>query len=564
MYMCATNLVRRFGSLLVAFVLANVAVGATVAAADPTLTLSKNSDFSTEDALFEAEDMLYMQVTVGDALDLEATIETSVQLEPLGEGEAYETTLADQGDGTFTAGVAIADLNGAPGLWSIEIELSDGTNEIDLAGEFVVAGGDDQEEEEEEEEEEESDEEYDVVVVGTLEIEGDVYAVGDVSFALSPEVLIRMRGDLLDVTALLDGMRVLVKANDVEGTLTALEIRLLENRREGRWFTGKVSGEVEVLSDAEVTVAGEAFAITEQTEIRGGAGKELEVGDPVKVFYLQNADESLVALRIIIQEEDEGEDGEVEVEGVVTAVGETSITVEGAGELLVDAETEILGQDKAPIALADVNVGDVVEVKAVTTEAGLLAVRIKVEDAVVIEAEVESESEGQIVVAGMPLLLTGETLVLGNGNVVLSLASLRPGVLVSVQAVAEESAGKTAAKTYVAETILVKSDASATRAEDRAQPRSFELRGNYPNPFNPSTTITFETFGSSSQTLTLTVYNVMGQKVRTLVNGALPAGTHSIEWDGRDDAARSVASGVYVYRLEMNGTATSQTMILAK
>ena len=74
-------------------------------------------------------------------------------------------------------------------------------------------------------------------------------------------------------------------------------------------------------------------------------------------------------------------------------------------------------------------------------------------------------------------------------------------------------------------------------------PAVTELIGNYPNPFNPSTNIKFSLKADSK--VTLNIYNVRGQKVKTLINDNMQAGWHSIVWNGRDDNGKSVSSGVY-------------------
>jgi photosystem II stability/assembly factor-like uncharacterized protein len=93
-------------------------------------------------------------------------------------------------------------------------------------------------------------------------------------------------------------------------------------------------------------------------------------------------------------------------------------------------------------------------------------------------------------------------------------------------------------------------------------PTALKLEQNYPNPFNPSTTIRYElSFGSK---ISLKVYNLLGQEVRTLFSGNRPAGVHSVSWDGRDNQGRSVASGVYVYRLEGRASSETRKMVLAR
>ncbi|MDX9857101.1 MAG: S8 family serine peptidase [candidate division Zixibacteria bacterium] len=93
-------------------------------------------------------------------------------------------------------------------------------------------------------------------------------------------------------------------------------------------------------------------------------------------------------------------------------------------------------------------------------------------------------------------------------------------------------------------------------------PQAFVLEQNYPNPFNPVTTIAFSLPAASD--VRLEVFNTLGQRVSVLHNGALPAGSHTIEWDSTDDAGRTVASGVYFYRLSSDTHADSRKMILLK
>jgi hypothetical protein len=86
--------------------------------------------------------------------------------------------------------------------------------------------------------------------------------------------------------------------------------------------------------------------------------------------------------------------------------------------------------------------------------------------------------------------------------------------------------------------------------------------GNYPNPFNPTTTISF-TLNYISD-VHMVVFNVTGQQVKTLVDGYLEAGQHSVVWDGRDEFGSDVASGIYFYRVEADGFTQTKKMVLLK
>ncbi len=93
-------------------------------------------------------------------------------------------------------------------------------------------------------------------------------------------------------------------------------------------------------------------------------------------------------------------------------------------------------------------------------------------------------------------------------------------------------------------------------------PTAFTLDQNFPNPFNPTTTIEFDLPKASY--VTLSVYNVLGQKVTDLVNTTLGAGRKRVEWDGTDGAGRTVESGVYFYRISADGFSMTRKMMLLK
>jgi photosystem II stability/assembly factor-like uncharacterized protein len=93
-------------------------------------------------------------------------------------------------------------------------------------------------------------------------------------------------------------------------------------------------------------------------------------------------------------------------------------------------------------------------------------------------------------------------------------------------------------------------------------PQEFALLQNYPNPFNPITTIKYNLPKTSK--VILKVYNLLGQEVRTLVNGVKAAGHHGVVWDGRDQFNRAVSSGVYIYSTQAGLYLQSKKMVLLK
>ncbi|MDZ4722509.1 MAG: cohesin domain-containing protein [candidate division Zixibacteria bacterium] len=93
-------------------------------------------------------------------------------------------------------------------------------------------------------------------------------------------------------------------------------------------------------------------------------------------------------------------------------------------------------------------------------------------------------------------------------------------------------------------------------------PTEFILMQNYPNPFNPSTSINFALPRASR--VELTIFNIAGQKIRSLVDDDLSAGSHTVVWDGHGENGASVSSGVYLYRLVAGTESSTKKMLLVK
>lgn len=98
--------------------------------------------------------------------------------------------------------------------------------------------------------------------------------------------------------------------------------------------------------------------------------------------------------------------------------------------------------------------------------------------------------------------------------------------------------------------------------DDAAQPEAFELEQNFPNPFNPATTIRYK-LGAASP-VSLKIYDMLGREIKTLVANAQPAGSYEIVWDGTNARNQPVPSGVYLYRLQTDNFSEQRKMILSK
>ncbi len=105
------------------------------------------------------------------------------------------------------------------------------------------------------------------------------------------------------------------------------------------------------------------------------------------------------------------------------------------------------------------------------------------------------------------------------------------------------------------------SDDELTRLVDPTV-SDFSFDQNYPNPFNPVTALNFAL--PQATHVTLEVYNVLGQKVATLVDRDYPAGRHSVEWNSRQSDGREVASGVYFARIKAGEFTASKKMVVVK
>ncbi|RKY57265.1 MAG: hypothetical protein DRP96_10220, partial [Candidatus Neomarinimicrobiota bacterium] len=98
--------------------------------------------------------------------------------------------------------------------------------------------------------------------------------------------------------------------------------------------------------------------------------------------------------------------------------------------------------------------------------------------------------------------------------------------------------------------------------DEQTVPVTYKLEQNYPNPFNPTTTIQY---GIAKEGLVkLTIYNILGQEVKTLVNTSQNAGVYKIQWNGLDNQNRMVANGIYIYRIVSNDFVKSKKMVFLK
>lgn len=110
--------------------------------------------------------------------------------------------------------------------------------------------------------------------------------------------------------------------------------------------------------------------------------------------------------------------------------------------------------------------------------------------------------------------------------------------------------------------VEIKSSTAVLEGDESILPKQYSLAQNTPNPFNPSTEVSFEL--PKACDLKIEIYNILGQNVRTLVDGRMSAGRHRVTFDGRGDDKNVLASGVYFYRLVTEEFTQSRKMTLMK
>ncbi|KPJ64412.1 hypothetical protein AMJ44_12865, partial [candidate division WOR-1 bacterium DG_54_3] len=110
--------------------------------------------------------------------------------------------------------------------------------------------------------------------------------------------------------------------------------------------------------------------------------------------------------------------------------------------------------------------------------------------------------------------------------------------------------------------IMIGQKPTLVAEEEVETPRFFELFQSFPNPFNNHTVIKYSL--SKATDVSLVIYNILGQKVRTLVRKEKQSGLVTVIWDGKDDSGRNLSSGIYFYRLQAGKFAQTKRMVLLK
>ncbi len=411
-------------------------------------------------------------------------------------------------------------------LWATNIKVEDlGNDEIELRGVIMAIGGD------------------------SLQVSGVTF------FVTNNTVITDRNGQLISFNQLTVGLVVEVRANRPTGRWVATKIHIEDNIDR----VVEIRGRIERLLPSGFLMLGHEVRVTNTTIFLNEQDlpitfADLRLNDFVEVRAQLLTDSILVALRV---KREDNPSNEVEFTGSLNVLSFSALIV-GNLVVRVDAATVYVDHNNLPLAITDLHLGMVVEVQAQRQNDGsLLAVRVQVQQRLSLNGVVSQVSGNSVSIQGLVQTLTSSSLIFDQQNRPTTAQALRANQRVVL--VAQTAQGQNQIVT-----VRVVFDAPTNVAEQPGvqAPRAFMLSQNYPNPFNPSTVIRFEL--PQAGRAQLAVYNILGHRVRTLVDGVQAAGEQRVTWDGRDDDGAAVTSGIYFYRLEANGLTQTRKLTLMR
>ncbi len=399
-----------------------------------------------------------------------------------------------------------------------------------------------------------------VELTGEIEsIDGNRLVVAGLTFFVGDATLILDNDNqpiaLIDLSI---GLIVEIRADvQPDGSLLASHIKI-EDRLEDEV---EVRGLADSVSDSTVVVLGRAFMVVASTAVFDNNNNPIDfsaitAGAVVEVKANLQPGGLLVAQRIELED---NEPLRVRVQGPVNSVGADTLNIAGI-YLLLSNDTEVIDPDGNAAMLSDLAAGQSVDAEAQGQASGLpIVTRISIKKVASVTGSITGVTDNSLELAGTTIILNEKTTVIGFQHEALPLASLVAGQFAKVRT---EISGTS----HLAITVelLRGSVLSVSVDDDLDVPRQFNLNQNYPNPFNPVTTISFDVLGTDVAAVSLTIYNVLGQSVRTLLAGELSGGRYEVEWNGKNDAGQQLASGMYLYALRVNERVQSKTMVLMK
>ncbi len=317
-----------------------------------------------------------------------------------------------------------------------------------------------------------------------------------------------------------------------------------------------VEGTIENLTLNSITVIGKTFAVDSLTLVVGhGTGvitfANLTLGLKVEVKGSLTTSGVLTAKLIKVHPENE-----FEVYGKIESLTGTQFVVAGL-TITTDQNTVYYDEFDNVVAFSSLKVNQFVEVEYVKTVLNEnLAVKVEIEkdpQTAQFNGMVTATSSNSIQLSVPSFSISGNTVFLNSSYTPVQSSSIQVGQTVTVWASPDQSGNLKAVQVQQ----ISGSVTSVNDGSKESLPTNYELNQNYPNPFNPTTSISFTL--SKVENVSLTVYNIIGQEVASLINGQMNAGLHVVTFN-----AAKLASGIYFYRLQTSDFVAIKKMVLLK
>ena len=403
-------------------------------------------------------------------------------------------------------------------------------------------------------------------VVGDIEFMfGSTVLVSDLAFDLSSETeLIGSEGQQITTDELSVGRLVRVILNvSPSGSLIAQELRILSRIEDEVTITGLI----DAVRDDFINVLSRPISVLNNTQVVDENNniislEELVPGSTVSVRADLIAGDELIALRVRLLPD---QPDTVRVEGPLQILDENTISLMGI-EFIADSDTGILDVTGDSLLFNQLEDGTFVDLLAVRQLNGShRAISIRSRDVFILSGILDDFSSENITVLGETYPVNPSTLILEYRNNHTLPDLFRIGEYVEIRGVSTDTPGVNASYVVTRVKSIGEAQGQPTSFEEDVewlQPDQFALYQNYPNPFNLSTTIPFGLNGYKP--VDLSIYNVLGERVRIFQQNTLTPGDYAIEWDGKDELGRIVPSGIYFYRLSVGEQMKTNKMILVK
>ncbi len=413
-------------------------------------------------------------------------------------------------------------------------------------------------------------------LTGTVtDIQGDYLVVAGLTITIDP-MTVFLNGDeeAINQTDIVAGQTVnLTVTLGPGGQPLATEIRLLPRIED----EVVLNGTVEAVVDDLIVVLGRRFQVIPNTLLVDENDNPTDiqaysVGDAVRIRALLLAGDNLVALRV---RKLDAAATDIKVEGPIVSVSASTLEVMGIF-FFINETSQFYDLNRNEVTVNEFAEGQTVSVIGEGQANGTVVVtRVQVQNVSLASGETTGIVDGEFSMFGNDYSVDENTMVLGENNVQLDLEDIEAGQFLEVRGVGEVEggvAGKTGAAILASKIKIIDAEGSGeyelevepegTATEDESIPEDYALFQNYPNPFNPITTIRFSLPVNAD--VTLKIFDVTGREIQTIVSSTMTAGTHEVQWNGRNSAGLRVASGVYLYRLEAGRNVMTKRMVLLK